>query len=105
MSSFYALRSQKHKNTDGLTVFFALLGSMLIKAAHKMLVKSTPVVNFFNILRTNVVFSSCMYIEKRHSYEKFVRLMKLTPDLSLTYTLGSFDVRVKLHEISIFHSS
>jgi len=30
------------KKTDGLTVFFALLGSSLIKAARKMLMKLTP---------------------------------------------------------------
>jgi len=38
---FYAHRSQKHKKTDGLTVYiFALLGSLCVKASHKMLVKS-----------------------------------------------------------------
>jgi len=41
LSSFNAQKSQKHKKTDGLTVFFALLGSLLVKAACKML-KSTP---------------------------------------------------------------
>jgi hypothetical protein len=30
------------KVTDGLNVFFALLGSALVKATRKMLVKSTP---------------------------------------------------------------
>ncbi len=35
------------KKTDGLTVFFALLGSARVKAAHKI------IVNFINILRTN----------------------------------------------------
>jgi len=30
------------KKTDGLTVFFALLGFVHVKAARKMLVKSTP---------------------------------------------------------------
>ncbi len=39
------------KNTDGLTVFFALLGSACVKAAHKMFVKFTTRVNFTNILR------------------------------------------------------
>jgi len=48
-----------------------------------------PAVNFINVKRTNfsyercvlAAFSSYMYIEKRHSYKKFVRkmLMKLTP--------------------------
>jgi len=30
------------KRRDSLTVFFALLGSFCVKAAHKMFVKSTP---------------------------------------------------------------
>jgi len=40
MSSFYACRSQKRKKeTDDLTVFFALLGYLCVKAAAlKMLV-------------------------------------------------------------------
>jgi len=38
------------KDTDDLTVFFALLGSMSVKAALKTLVKLTPVVNFIYIL-------------------------------------------------------
>jgi hypothetical protein len=37
-----ACRSQKRKKTDGLTIFLALLGSVSIKAARKMLEKLTP---------------------------------------------------------------
>jgi len=37
-----ARRSQKSKKNDGLTVFFALLGSVCANAAHKMLGKLTP---------------------------------------------------------------
>jgi len=50
--------------------------------------RAIPTVNFINIIRTNFsyetlfqqLFSSYMYVKKRHSYEKFVRkmLMKLT---------------------------
>ena len=40
--SFYAGRSQKPKKLLNLTVFWALLGSAHLKAAHKMLVKLTP---------------------------------------------------------------
>jgi len=40
------------KETDNLTVFFALLGSVCVKASWKMLVKSTPKLNFINVLRT-----------------------------------------------------
>jgi hypothetical protein len=38
------------KNTVNPSDLFVLLGSLHIKAAHKMLIKSTPVVNFINIL-------------------------------------------------------
>jgi len=38
------------KKTDSLTVSLLLLGSAKVKAAHEMLVKLTPVVNFINIL-------------------------------------------------------
>jgi len=42
--SFYMPRSWKRKKkTDNLTVFFVLSGYACIKAAHKMLVKLTPV--------------------------------------------------------------
>jgi len=36
------------KKTDGLTVFFVLLGSARIKGFRKMLVKSTPAILFFS---------------------------------------------------------
>jgi len=39
------------KKTYNLTVFFVLLGSALKKAAYRMLIKLTPVVNFINILQ------------------------------------------------------
>jgi len=41
MSSFYAHRSQKHKKTVNLSVFFAILGSVCVKAACRMLMKLT----------------------------------------------------------------
>jgi len=37
---------------DNLNVFFTLLGSERVKAAHKMLMILTPGINFINILRT-----------------------------------------------------
>ncbi len=40
--SFYARRSQKHKKTDDLTVFFTLLGPASIKAIHRTLMKLSP---------------------------------------------------------------
>ena len=42
LRSFYICRSQKLKMIDDFTDIFALLGSMSIKAACKMLVKLTP---------------------------------------------------------------
>jgi len=41
MQSFYTRRSQKHKMTDDFSVIFALLGSTVVKASHKMLMKLT----------------------------------------------------------------
>ena len=38
------------KDTDDLTVCFALLGSTLVKALSKMLVKLKPGLNFINVL-------------------------------------------------------
>ncbi len=44
-SSFYACRSQKRKKIPmTLLYFFTLLGSTSVKAAHKTLVKLTPVI-------------------------------------------------------------
>jgi len=40
--SFCARRSQKHKKTDNLTVFFMLLGSACVNAARRRLMKFTP---------------------------------------------------------------
>ncbi len=48
--SFYARRSQKCKNSVvKLSVSFALLGSMHIKAANKIMIKFTPVGQVFNL--------------------------------------------------------
>jgi hypothetical protein len=41
MCNFSARRSQKHKKTDKLTVFFVLLESAWVKGGHKMLEKFT----------------------------------------------------------------
>ncbi len=64
--SFYAHRSQKHKNTDSLTAFFALLGSGCIKAEHKMLMKLTPADLAYHRLRTSGVdrpFSMVVWLD------------------------------------------
>ncbi len=46
---------QSAKKTENLNVFFVLSGPACKKAAHRMLVKWRPVVNFTNILRTAFV--------------------------------------------------
>ncbi len=51
MNSFYACRSQKHKKTVKSSVSFFPFVICTKKAAGKMLVKSTPGVDFTNILR------------------------------------------------------
>ncbi len=50
--SFYALRSQKRKNSVKLSVSFALLGSAHVKSAQKALKELPPGLNFINDLRT-----------------------------------------------------
>ncbi len=78
----------------------------------------TPGVNFINTLRTNFLyetlfwqlFSSYKYVNKRHSYEKFVHLMlmKLTMGGFLTQNQSIvfhvFDVFDNLAIISTFKS-
>ncbi len=55
MRNVYACRSQKCKKTVKLSIIFALLGSALSKAAHRMLMKLTPGVRFFAAF--------CIYID------------------------------------------
>jgi len=70
MSGFYSRRSQEHKKTDVLVIFFVLLASMGVKATHKMLVKSTPGVNFINILLAAFTWSDpkSVRIQSSHQY-------------------------------------
>ncbi len=49
---------KRAKKTGGLTVYFALLESALIKACIKMLGKSSPVVIFINILHAHFSYES-----------------------------------------------
>jgi len=51
INSFYAPRSWMHKK-ESQQCHLALLGPTSVKAAHKMLVKMTPGLNFINILLT-----------------------------------------------------
>jgi len=72
----------------------------------------TSGVNFINVKRTNFLyecrvlaaFSSYMYVEKRHLYEKLVRkmLMKLTPGVNFINILRtSFLNESKLSSFSL----
>ncbi len=45
-SAFSCADPKGTKKTDNLTVFFALLGSARVKAAHRLLMKWTPGVDF-----------------------------------------------------------
>ena len=62
-----AHRSQKLKKLLNLTVFLALLGSVFVKAASKLLVKLTPGGNLTEILqaafRTKVLFAVFLYLQ------------------------------------------
>ncbi len=49
MSNFYVQRAQKRKKYSEAVSLFTLLGPACVKVARKMLVKSTPGVNFINI--------------------------------------------------------
>jgi len=60
------------KNTDGLTVFFALLGSEGVKAARKMLLKSTPGVNFINVLSTTFTLGDPKSVKKIQLSHKYL---------------------------------
>ncbi len=44
--SFYEPSSQKRKKIDNFTVSFMLLGSMQVKAVHRMWMKLTPGINY-----------------------------------------------------------
>jgi hypothetical protein len=50
LTAFTRADPKRYKDTDDLTVFFMLLGSMSVKAANKMLVKLTLGVNCINFL-------------------------------------------------------
>jgi len=46
------------KNTVKLSVFFVLLGSVCLKAAHKTLIKLTPGINFISIILMRFSYES-----------------------------------------------
>jgi hypothetical protein len=82
--AFAHIDHESAKKTDNF-VFFMLLESSLVKAAHRTLMKLPLTVNFIKVKRANfsyeLCFSSYILALAKNSYEKFVRktLMKLTP--------------------------
>ena len=101
-SSICERRSRKRKKLLDLTVFFALLGSAHLKAACKMLLKLTPLVNFTNMqfmssfcadfLSTKKLQTQIVSTEKLHKtllYKKAAckMLLKLTPLVNLNNNL------------------
>ena len=87
-------RYQKRKKYSQVVSLFVLLGSGCVKAAHKMLVKSTPWVNFIDILRAALAQRDPKSAKKTDNLTVFLallgytrikaagrRLMKLTPDV------------------------
>jgi len=71
LRSFYVQRSDKCKKYGQAVNLFALLGSALVKAACKMLMKLTPCVNFINVKRTNFLYKHCFLL--LHVFRKSCR--------------------------------
>ncbi len=73
--SFFERRYQKcKKDCDCLTVFFALLGSVRLKAVREMLVKSTPVtdlIKLFFISNEEFFFVFCCYVRSFYYHWTF----------------------------------
>ncbi len=80
------------KDSQVVESFWCFLESARLKAARRMLMKLTPVVNFINVKFTNFSYERCFgsffYVQvtrkklpKWRSYKKFAHLtlMKLTP--------------------------
>jgi len=60
-SSFYVHRSPKRKKDSQVeSLFLALLGSVCVKSAHRMLMKLTLGVNFANILLAHFSYKSSL---------------------------------------------
>jgi len=75
--SFYASRSQKRKIQSSLKYLFTLLGSACIKALSKMLVKSTPGVNFINIQWAACAWADPKSAKRQSSCQSFVHFWDL----------------------------
>ena len=91
---YFTRRSKKCKNIVKPSAFFALLGSVQSKAAHRMLMKSTPGVNFTNILPADFTSKKhsqavCLFCTFRiYSHQSFCKmLVKLIPGVNITNVL------------------
>jgi len=76
-------RSQKRKKTDNLTVFFALLGSVRVKAWRKTLMKLTPDVCVeTKTINAAQARSALLSLSLSHSLS---HSLSLSPSLSLSF--------------------
>jgi hypothetical protein len=66
------------KNRGNPSVFFGLLGSVRIKAARKMLMESTPGLNFINVLRTAFTLVDSESIKNTYNLTAFFTLLEST---------------------------
>ena len=92
--SFYARRFQKQKKLLEQTVFFALLGSACVKAAHKMLVKLTPrLFSTFSILLQKQERGKVRKLKKKLFVLQSVSRVwaQLWKKLRIAYFLVTFD--------------
>jgi len=85
--SFYMQRSQKRNKDWWLHCIFELLGSVWVKAAHKMLVKSTPGLNFINVLLTAFTLPDPKSIKKTVKLSIFFTLLGSTSVKAVRRTL------------------
>ena len=65
MCSFYTHRSLKHKKPLGLTVFFVLLGSALVKAARKMFYNQLFCTKVFRAAITCLQFAFVIFAKRK----------------------------------------
>ena len=65
MCSFYTHRSLKHKKPLGLTVFFVLLGSSVVKAARKMFYNQLFCTKVFRAAITCLQFAFVIFAKRK----------------------------------------
>jgi hypothetical protein len=79
MYGFYTRVAQKNKRDSEVVNLFTLLGTMWVKAVHRTLMKSNPLVNFINVLLANFLYDrrfSSFFLLCFGFGKKFVRKMR-----------------------------